>query len=117
MATVYLGCRLAFNDDGRQPETGAPIPTDQRATLDGKRRTEVTIPPGQPFAQMLRTITDPGGVWAAQSPLEAPAWVASNDPDLAAALGRHYGCEVREFLPRGERGEFPAREGAGGGED
>lgn len=109
MTVVFLGNRRAFNDRGVvETEDGktVAVPPEERETLDGKRRTEVHLPDEASFMDALRTITDPRGVWAAHSPDPAPAWVSSSHPLLAEVLGQHYRCEVRPFLPQGERGEF-----------
>ena len=120
MTYVFLANRNAYNDAAWR-EDGTPKTADERVVLAGiKSRVEIQFPvtdvtpDGQvtsapSFLEMLKTITDPGGVWVSHSPDPAPAWVASDDADLAKALGRHYGVPVRPPLPQGERGEHAAR--------
>lgn len=105
---AFLGTRRAFNDTGTDAD-GAPVPTKKRDVLEGKRRVEVVFPPGHTLMDAARDLTDPRGVWANHSPDEAPAWVASDSPGLAGLLGEHWGCEVRDPRPEGERGEHAAR--------
>lgn len=60
--------------------------------LGDHRVTTIAFPSERSFVDALREVTDPRGVWAAHSD-EPPAWVASDDPELEAALARHFGCE------------------------
>jgi hypothetical protein len=105
---AFLGCRKAFNDTGRDVDD-KPIPAADRQVLKGKRRTEVVFPDGVTLGEAFTTITAPGGVWAGHSPDDKPAWVAAQPRALADLLGEHYGVEVRDALPEGERGEHAAR--------
>lgn len=80
----------------------------------GKVRTTIRLPEGIGLADALVTITHPGdGVWVnhtsadAEGNHPAPNWVASEDDALASLLAEHYGIQVREPLPTGERNEFP----------
>lgn len=83
---LFMGTTAAF-------DTGQG---DTRGVVAGKgRRVEVEFPDGTPLVEALRTVTDPNGVWAHQSP-EPPQWVASDSAGLAAVLGEHYGCPVRK---------------------
>lgn len=77
----------------------------------GKRATQIDIPDGTPLTSALRTITDPGGVWAAHAKADtAPAWVASDNATLAQVLAEHFGgIEVRELDVN------PTRRRGGGG--
>ncbi|MGI5155806.1 hypothetical protein [Microbispora sp. CA-102843] len=87
--TVWLGNRRAVHGEDRQP-------------LKGKLVTTVVIPDGRTLLEAAQEITHSQGVWAAHSDAPAPAWVASTDPALAALLGQHYGCEVRDPQPAEE---------------
>lgn len=105
--TVYLGNSQAVTvadvDDGKGGVRRTRTP---RRDL-GKTRTEVKIPDeGNTRQEKIQAITDPEGVWAYHSEAEKPGWVASDDQELAEALGAIYGTEVREPKPEGERGEF-----------
>jgi hypothetical protein len=74
----------------------------------GKVRTTIRLPEGIGLADALVTITHPGdGVWVNHSQETAPNWVASEDEALASLVAEHYGIEVRDPLPAGERNEFP----------
>lgn len=107
---VFLGVRAAYGR-AEDPVTGDPIPTAEREVLDGNRRVEVgPFPAGTSLGEAFTDVTNPAaGVWVSQSPDPAPAWVSSDSANLAALIGEHYGCEVREYLPAGERGEFANR--------
>lgn len=112
---AFLGTRAAFNDDGRDGD-GKPLASKDRQLLRGKRRVEVVFPPGHRLGDAFKEVTDAGGLWASQSPHPAPAWVASDNALLAQLLGEHYGVEVRDPLPAGERGEFTSAPAAAGGD-
>jgi hypothetical protein len=92
MATVvYLGNHQAVEvrEDGT------------RIAVDGKRCTRVELPDGMPLPEAVTSLTAAGGVWASHSDAPAPAWVASTDPNLGAALGAWWGCEIRNPDPEG----------------
>lgn len=76
----------------------------------GKRATLVVLPASTRLGEAFATVTAPGGVWAAQvhTPGAVPAWVASDNASLAALLGEHYGCEVRELDEDAAPGAGPA---------
>lgn len=96
---VYLGNRDAITTN----EAG------KRVAAKGKLRTDVELPDGTSVGEALRVITAADGVWANHAAEGAkPAWVASDSPGLAAVLAEHFGCEVRDPIPDGERGEFAA---------
>lgn len=106
---LFLGTRRAFNDPS-QHEDGTAKTLDERDILDMKSRVEITFPAGVPFSEAFVTVTSPTGVWANQSPDAAPAWVASDDEDLARLVSRHFGgIQVRDPLPAGERDEHAGR--------
>lgn len=42
------------------------------------------------------SVTDPSGIWAAQSNDPAPTWIACSDPDLEARLCAHYSAPSAE---------------------
>lgn len=81
-AVVYLGNRQAVEGIDRTP-------------LPGKLRTTVLVDASDLRAAVVE-ITHPGGVWAAHSDADAPAWVASTNDQLAAMLSAWWGCEQRE---------------------
>ena len=106
--TVYLGNRAAVavedSPSGSNGETGKI----RRPLELGKTRTEVRIPDGTSLGDAFTAITHPDGVWANHSD-EPPAWVASDDGELANLLSVHFdGAEIRDPMPEGERGEFDA---------
>ena len=98
-----MGYRRTFADDAVHLD-----PAD-RETVDMKSRLETQFPPGYSVQDALQDVIRPGGVWRSHSPDAAPAWVASDDPTLALILSRLYGCEQRDPVPAGERGEFAHR--------
>jgi len=74
----------------------------------GKVRTLSRFPDGVDAAEAFITFTHPGdGIWVNHSDEPSPRWIAGYDEELVNALAAHYGCEVREPLPGGERNEFP----------
>lgn len=91
---VYLGNRNAVDTIN-----------GERIPVDGKQCTVVQPPPDIPLAELVKTITDPQGIWAAHSDGN-PAWVAVSCDDasygraLTAVLAVHFGgIEVREANP------------------
>lgn len=82
MATIWLGNHQAIDAEG-QP-------------LDGKRCTVVQPAEGLTIPELIHDLTHEQGVWAAHSTTPAPAWVASDDGDLAQAISAVYGCPIRE---------------------
>lgn len=69
--------------------------------------TTANIPDSVNLGNAFKTITDPGGVYAAHSD-EAPAWVESDSDGLAMLLSEHYGCPIGE--PAGWDGATPEAE-------
>lgn len=94
MTTVWLGNRKAVQVT--RDDSGA----ETRKALRGKRCTTVHPPDSHRLSEVFTAITAAGGVWAAHSDADAPAWVASTNPQLAALLADHYGCPVREPDPQ-----------------
>jgi hypothetical protein len=95
---VYLGNRNAISKDD-QGEIAARHP--------GKRCTTATIPAGYPLIDAFKDLTHPtGGVWAAHSSAEAPAWVAAQGPlaqPLTMLLAAQWpGIELRDPEPEGK---------------
>lgn len=99
---VYLG-----NRDAIEVVTNSDGGTERRALPKGKRATTVVLGEDLPLMAAAYDITHPGrGVWSAHSSADAPAWVASTDPDLAQLLAAHWKCEIRE--PDPDDGTEPA---------
>jgi hypothetical protein len=73
----------------------------------GKHRTEVMPHPDRDdVAEVFADITGARGIWAKHAAAGSkPAWVASDNPDLAKLLSAFYGCQIRKPLPDGEHGE------------
>lgn len=65
----------------------------------GKRATVVEVPDEVSLGDAFTAITASGGIWATHAIEGAkPAWVASDNPSLAALVASHYGdIEVREL--------------------
>lgn len=82
---VHLGNTDAKG--GRQEDDGTVTPTH----VPGERVTDVGFHVGTSVMEALRMVTDPNGIWNAQS-WEPPAWVESTHPGLEAVLSEHYGC-------------------------
>ena len=84
---IVLGNRDAM-------DAGTPMPV-------GRRATRCMFPDTWPPADLLTAVTHPEqGVWARHAlPGASPAWVASDNPQVAAALADHYGCPVRTLEP------------------
>ncbi len=106
---LYLGNRDAYNLENVAvlDDDGEPTVVERRVPVVGKLRCTVEFPDGIDLREAFLTVTDPGqGVWVSQTNGDAPpAWVASDDDALATILAAHYGCEKRDPLPTGERGE------------
>jgi hypothetical protein len=81
MANVYLGNHAALY---------------KGKVVDGQQVTTVHFPDGvDTHQERMRTLThSEQGIWNDVSGHEAPRWVASDDSDLATAIGSHYGCQV-----------------------
>lgn len=78
--------------------------------VEGKQRTEVVGPDDATVLSLFHDITSPGGIWAHHAVGGSkPAWVASDNPELAQLLGSAYECEIREPLPYGEQEEHAQR--------
>jgi hypothetical protein len=87
MATVTLGnvSHTALMSD---PETG--VRTRYASTNINRSTTVVHTPEDGLFAQMRDVIS----LWHHESD-QPPAWIESDDPDLASALRKHFGCGER----------------------
>ena len=103
---VYLGNRKAVEvvDDPDDLQTAAAdgrTPNRVRRALPrGKRCTTIVVAPDLSLFEAVSDITNPArGVWQAHSDADAPAWVASTDPELAQFLAAHWKCELREPDP------------------
>ncbi len=102
---VYLGNRDAVEVIDDPDDLTAAVedraPTRIRRPLPaGKRCTTVRLAPGLSLLEAVQELTHPQrGVWRAHSDADAPAWVASTDPDLAGFLSAHWQCERREPEP------------------
>lgn len=96
---VYLG-----NRDAVQVTRDEEDRTVRTVLPEGKRCTTVQAPEGATLGEVFTSITASGGVWDYHSDGD-PAWVASTSPTLAALLGEHYGCEVRDPDPDGGQEE------------
>ena len=68
----------------------APIHDDIEGSTD-EHITYVAFPDGISVDEAFLTVTDPSGVWTAQS-VAAPSWVACSDADLETRLCAHYSC-------------------------
>jgi len=99
MPRLWLGNRSAVEVRELENASGGP-PVLQRTVLPpGKRCTTADIPDAMELVEALVTITNPaGGMWSFHAD-EPPAWVASDWPELAAALAAHWGCELRDPEP------------------
>jgi len=96
---IWLGNRAAVEvQQSEHPVTGKV--TEKRVVLPaGKRCTFMVTPEDMGFAEAFVNITAPGsGAWAYHSD-GPPAWVASDNAAMAAALAEHFGCEVRDPDP------------------
>lgn len=80
MATVRLGNHHAL---------------DNMRPVRGEQVTTIHIPDDDSHEDRLRNITDVNGLWPriASGP---PAWVDSDDPELAQALAEYFECPVGE---------------------
>jgi hypothetical protein len=67
----------------------APLHT---AAVDGALTTFVDFPDGISVDEAFITVTDPSGLWAAQSSAPA-AWVACSDSELQARLCSFFSCQ------------------------
>jgi hypothetical protein len=92
VATIWLGNRDAI--EIVQGEEGP-----ERRTLPGNRCTRVEPHPGLTIPELIRDLSHHNGIWQAHSNADGPAWVASTDPDVAAAIAAVYGCPVRDAEP------------------
>jgi len=81
MPTVRLGNHAALDPDGN--------------TVPGQQITTIHIPDTDPHEDRMRNITHRDGLWSRLA-AEPPAWVASDDPELEAALARHFDCPAGE---------------------
>lgn len=98
---VFLGNHDAVVDLGQGP-----------SPVHGKQRTEIFAHPDRDDVdELFADITDrQQGIWALHAQSGAkPAWVASNNAELADRLARHFDCEVRDPKPAGERDEHAER--------
>jgi hypothetical protein len=57
-------------------------------------------PPSYTLDEMVHNLAHPAeGQWNSHSAARRPAWVWSDDAELAAALGDAFGCPVRDTDP------------------
>lgn len=67
---------------------------EARHAPPGNRITTVRYPAQRTFAERFADITDlKDGLWLHHS-TQPPAWVESNEDQLAELLAAHYGCPV-----------------------
>lgn len=76
---------------------------DQEVIEDGpsgKQATVLEIPEGTTLGEAFQVVTSPNGAWAYHAAEgHKPAWVASDNANLASLLAEHFGgVEVRELL-------------------
>jgi hypothetical protein len=91
MPTVQLGNVAVREVIGADPD-GTPIHRRYR----GQSTTTITLPQdeeGWTHDERVRTVAHEDGHWRAHSS-QPPAWVESDDPDLASAFAEHWGCPV-----------------------
>lgn len=67
-------------------------PSPLHSSGEGERITYVDFPPDISTDDAFVTVTDPSGMWAAQSAASGPSWVACSDAELEARLCAHYGA-------------------------
>lgn len=90
MSTIVQFGNTAAHERVGVDEHGAPIMQD----VPSPTVTTFTIPDEvYTSAEIMRTLTHADGSWDAHSST-SPAWVESNDADLAQSLGYFYGCPV-----------------------
>jgi hypothetical protein len=58
------------------------------------RVTTATIPLTRTFREAVRDIIHADGVWRAHSGDPSPAWVESDNEQLATAISEHFSCPV-----------------------
>lgn len=80
---------------------GNPQPAIAGSTVDehGNGVVKVVTDPESDIATVLRDLfhddgTPNVGLWVAHSTAPAPAWVESDDAELAQAIADHAGCRV-----------------------
>jgi hypothetical protein len=56
--------------------------------------TYIEFPEGISEDEAFINVTDPSGVWTAQSGAK-PSWIACSDPDLEARLCAYYNCSAQ----------------------
>jgi len=97
--TIWLGNHAAVDHipTGEVDDRGEHVKV--RTPIEGKRCTIVQPPDDISVAEIITTLTHPSGVWAAHSNADAPAWVASTDPELTQVLASVWGCEARDPEP------------------
>lgn len=95
MPTIWLGNHAAveYVPTGEIDDRGEPVKV--RTPVEGKHYTIVQPPDDNSVAEIITDLTHPNGVWAAHSDADAPAWVASTDPELTWVLAKLWGCEAR----------------------
>ena len=87
MASVLLG-NISHTALMSDPDTGAR--TRYASTHIDQSTTILNTPEEGLFAQMRDVIN----LWHHESD-QPPAWIESDDPDLASALRKHFGCGER----------------------
>lgn len=81
---------------------------------DGKQRTTFDFPlledgtPQDTISEMLSIVSKS---WFRLGDV-APGWIAGEDPFIVQVMAREFGIkDIREWLPQGERNEFPNKAG------
>lgn len=78
MATVYLGNHAVV---------------EQGSTIEGEQVTQHVVSDRDTLSEHMRTLTHADGVWP-QIATAPPVWVASDNAELAEAIGAHFDCSV-----------------------
>lgn len=74
-------------------QLGNLAPRDVDASQMGNRVTTLVIPDDLTTNEAVRTVTDPDGAWGYHS-TQPPAWVESDNSDVADQLAAHFTCPV-----------------------
>jgi hypothetical protein len=56
--------------------------------------THVILPDDLPLDNMMRTLCDNDGVWAAHQTSPQPTWVEGDDVILVTAVSKQFGCPI-----------------------
>jgi hypothetical protein len=92
-------------------QVGNPQAIDHRtrAAIAGQRVTTFHIDDSYPLEKAVTSLVHADGAFSAHSVAAGPAWVESNDPELAEALAVHWGCPVgRNGAWKTDNAEVPA---------